>query len=268
MRSSFLLLLIALLFTLAQAAAWQQNANSVAATDKAQTAAPTMNNSSDDRLREQVQQQLQKDSALSDVRAEVRNGQLRLTGMVSSQAERERALKLARAVAGIRSIQEHIEVRGEAQAAQHRKESVSGQTAISETSNNTAGSIAGNAGMAGTSLATGQASTPGAMAGNSRSGSSGENPSTIRTAIPNPENEKLRGEIQNTLRNEPSLAGSRLEVNVNDSQIELSGSVPTAREKETARRIARSYGNNRRVIDSKVDVQSGGAQASPQRAAP
>jgi len=168
MRASFLLLPIALLFTLPpRAAAWQHSSNYAA--DKAQTTAPTANNSSDAKVREKV-------------RAE-------------------------------------------------------------------------------TSPASGQTPTPGAVAGNAQSGSSGGNPSAIRAVIPSPENEKLRGQIQNTLRNEPSLAGSRLDVKVTDTQIELSGSVPTGREKEVAHRLVQSYGNNRRVVDSKVDVQSGGAQS-------
>ncbi len=172
MRASFLLLPIALLFTIPpQAAAWQQNSNSVATSDKAQTAAPKANNPSNDKLR-----------------------------------EKEKAV---------------------------------------------------------TSPATGQSPTPGAVAGNSQSGSSGGNPSAIRAAIPSPENEKLRGQIRNTLRNEPALAGSRLDVEVTDSRIELSGSVPTGREKEVARRLVQSYGNNRRVIDSKVDVLRGGPQSPP-----
>jgi len=110
----------------------------------------------------------------------------------------------------------------------------------------------------------GQTSMREAVAENAQPGSSGGSSPAIKAAIPSPANEELRGRIQDTLRNEPSLAGSRLDVTVTDSQIELSGNVPTAREKETARRIAQSYGNNRRVVDSKVNVKSGGAQ-SPQR---
>jgi osmotically-inducible protein OsmY len=38
-------------------------------------------------------------------------------------------------------------------------------------------------------------------------------------------------------------------VNVTDSTIELSGTVPTGKEKQTAKRIAQSYAGNRKVID-------------------
>jgi Flp pilus assembly secretin CpaC len=84
------------------------------------------------------------------------------------------------------------------------------------------------------------------------------------SAVPGSENEKLRGQIQSTLRNEPSLTRCRLEVEVTDSEIVLSGSVPTAREKQTAHRLAQSYGNNRRVVDSKVNVQNAGGQSAAQ----
>ena len=94
--------------------------------------------------------------------------------------------------------------------------------------------------------ATGQMSPPVAMAG----------PTAVAPTPASSENYKLREQIQGTLRNEPSLAGSRLDVEVTDSQILLSGSVTAERDKQTVLRIARSYGNNRRVVDEKVSVQS------------
>ncbi len=49
---------------------------------------------------------------------------------------------------------------------------------------------------------------------------------------PDDDNQKLREKILNALRAHSSLASSNFNVEVSDSQIELSGSVPTAREKE------------------------------------
>jgi Flp pilus assembly secretin CpaC len=72
------------------------------------------------------------------------------------------------------------------------------------------------------------------------------------------ENQKLREQILNALRADSSLASSSFNVEVSGSQIVLSGSVPTAREKETARRIAQSYGNNRGVGAAKIDVRNAG----------
>jgi osmotically-inducible protein OsmY len=72
------------------------------------------------------------------------------------------------------------------------------------------------------------------------------------------ENQRLREQILNALRADSSLASSSLNVEVSGSQIVLSGSVPTARERETARRIAQSYGNNRGVRAAEIDVRNAG----------
>jgi hypothetical protein len=99
-------------------------------------------------------------------------------------------------------------------------------------------------------------------------------PATGETAIPGEaailggvasagENQELREQILNALHAHSSLASSTIDVEVSDSQIVLSGSVPTARERETARRIAQSYGNNRSVVDSKIGVRNiGGTQGT------
>ena len=78
------------------------------------------------------------------------------------------------------------------------------------------------------------------------------------------DNQKLREQILKVIQEDSSLASSNLDVEVSDSQIELSGSVPTAREKQTARRIAQSYGNNRGVRDAKVSVRNAGASQGAQ----
>ena len=78
------------------------------------------------------------------------------------------------------------------------------------------------------------------------------------SSAPEGENQKLREQILNALRADSSLASSSFNVEVSGSQIVLSGSVPTAREKETARRIAQSYGNNRSVGATKIDVRNAG----------
>ena len=70
------------------------------------------------------------------------------------------------------------------------------------------------------------------------------------------DNQELREQILNALHAHSSLASSTIDVEVSGSRIVLSGSVPTAREKEIARRIAQSYGNNRSVVDSKIGVRN------------
>jgi BRCT domain type II-containing protein len=60
-------------------------------------------------------------------------------------------------------------------------------------------------------------------------------------------NSDLQGQIQNALKNEPTLANASINVRVTDDQIDLAGTVATAREKLTAKRIAQSYAGNRKV---------------------
>jgi len=93
----------------------------------------------------------------------------------------------------------------------------------------------------------------------------GEQSSPETPLAPDGDNQELRGKIMNALRAQPALASSSFDIEVSDSRIELSGSAPTAREKEIARRIAQSYGNNRSVVDTKVAVRNAG-QAQGTRA--
>jgi flagellar biosynthesis/type III secretory pathway M-ring protein FliF/YscJ len=60
-------------------------------------------------------------------------------------------------------------------------------------------------------------------------------------------NSELQSQIQNALKNEPTLANASISVNVSDEQIDVSGAVPNAREKLTAKRIVQSYAGNRKV---------------------
>ena len=95
----------------------------------------------------------------------------------------------------------------------------------------------------------------------------GETATPGETAIfggPSPagDNQELCGQILNALHAHSSLASSTIDVEVSDSRIVLSGSVPSAREKETARRIAQSYGNNRSVVDSKIGIRNNGGTQS------
>ena len=59
----------------------------------------------------------------------------------------------------------------------------------------------------------------------------------------------LQGRIQEALRNEPGLAASHIAVNVTDSAIEISGTVPSGKDKQTAERIAQSFDGNRKFED-------------------
>jgi osmotically-inducible protein OsmY len=71
----------------------------------------------------------------------------------------------------------------------------------------------------------------------------------------------LRSQIDSALKSDPTLGNAQLSVDVNASQITLSGSVPSGKEKQTAVRIAQSYAGNRRVSDK---VTLAGRQTPPQ----
>jgi osmotically-inducible protein OsmY len=78
-------------------------------------------------------------------------------------------------------------------------------------------------------------STPG---GQSATGSSASSSSQVQS------------DIQTALRNEPTLSSSILSVSVTDDSIELTGSAPSAKDREQAKRIAQSFAGNRRVVDN------------------
>lgn len=60
---------------------------------------------------------------------------------------------------------------------------------------------------------------------------------------------EMQTQIQNALKNEPTLANNAVTVAVSDDEISISGVVATAKEKLTAQRIVQSYAGNRRVKD-------------------
>jgi len=80
----------------------------------------------------------------------------------------------------------------------------------------------------------------------------------------------LQSRIQEALREEPALSGSRITVNVTDSAIELAGTVNSGKDRQTADRIAQSFDGNRKFEDKLVVTGTGapgqhGSSPSPQR---
>jgi osmotically-inducible protein OsmY len=203
-------------------------------------------NSADSALQSKVQRALATDAAFKNVNASVRDGVVDLSGTVTSQPDQKRAKDVASKVAGVKSVNEHLSI-GEAAAATAPSNSVVPQTAQSETSNNTAGSIAGNSGAIGST--TGDTQPTKTTASSSGLG-----------LTPDVDSNTLRSQIDSALKSDPTLSGAQVSVDVNDTQITLSGSVPSGKEKQTAVRIAQSYAGNRRVNDK---VTLAGKQAPP-----
>lgn len=86
-------------------------------------------------------------------------------------------------------------------------------------------------------------------------------PGTASAGIGINDTATLQNQIQNALQNEPTLRNDNLNVNVTDSTIELSGSVQTGKEKQTAQRIASSFAGNRRVRD-RITVSGKGSASN------
>jgi len=57
----------------------------------------------------------------------------------------------------------------------------------------------------------------------------------------------IQMQIQNALQKDPTLSSDNITVSVTDDAIELSGTVASGKEKQTAKRIAQSYAGNRKV---------------------
>ncbi len=86
----------------------------------------------------------------------------------------------------------------------------------------------------------------------------GQSPTVPQGEAPLPssnvsDSSSLQQQLDQAFQSEPSLNGSKIDVAVTDSQVHLTGSVPTNKDKVTAERIAKSYAGNRKVID-KVTV--------------
>jgi osmotically-inducible protein OsmY len=138
-------------------------------------------------------------------------------------------------------------------------------TASGNTAPSAAGSIAGN-----TSAVSGTQTSSGTTAP-SASASTQSSTSSLPASDQNPsasgDSAALKSTIQDKLKSEPLLSTSNVNVNVTDSTIELSGTVLTGKEKQTAGRIAQSYAGNRKVID-RITVTGKGYDSSSGQATP
>jgi osmotically-inducible protein OsmY len=107
----------------------------------------------------------------------------------------------------------------------------------------------------------------GKTSGTSEPNASSQKPAgTAETSIPaRAEASELSGQIQNALANEPTLARDSFQVSVNDTQIVVTGTAATGKEKQTAHRIVESFAGNRRVVD-RITVT--GRSKSGQNSAP
>jgi osmotically-inducible protein OsmY len=68
-------------------------------------------------------------------------------------------------------------------------------------------------------------------------------------------NNDVKDLIQRSLRNEPSLSSSNVNVVVTESEVQLSGTVPTEADKATIRDIAQQNAGSRKVNASDLTVK-------------
>jgi hypothetical protein len=151
-----------------------------------------------------------------------------------------------------------------AQSTPDQQQNKPGQTSQSETQNNAAGSISGNASPTNATPTTANPNrmTPDPTAPTTdkpvppsqQQQPEGQSPALPQGSAAMPssniaDSASLKGQLDQAYQSEPSLSGSSIQVDVTDSAIQLTGSVPTGKDKTTAKRIAQSYAGNRKVVE-------------------
>jgi len=130
------------------------------------------------------------------------------------------------------------------------------------TSGQTTGGVSGSTTTTGDAASMSGNSTPGTTAGATAGQTTGTTAATTgATGSTASETSDLQGKIENALKAEPTLSSSSVMVNVSGDNIELSGSVPSGKQKQTAKRIAQSFAGNRKVVD-RITVTGNAAPSS------
>ncbi len=76
-------------------------------------------------------------------------------------------------------------------------------------------------------------------------------------------NAGLQSRINDALRNEPTLGASHVVANVSDTGIDLTGTVGSIKDKQTAERIASSFDGNRKLTDNISVTGAGHSDLAP-----
>src|SRR5579864_3798326 len=226
-----------------------------------------------DALAQQVQQKLSTEPTLKGVQAEAKKGVVTLSGTVASKADRKHAEELAKSVPGVKKVHAKLKVNPNAAGTTSGAAEMPAPSAAGSEAGNTsaqAGVRQGNqepGSMTGSAQAESQQQGSSAEAGvNSQAQQS---PGTAQTepgqaqpgmtqqGVETPNNQmgtaqsstQIQSEIQNALQQQGTLSGTNIQTNVTDTEVELSGTVATPDQKQTAERIAGSYAGSRRVVN-------------------
>jgi len=278
-------------------------APSTTAPEQGQTTAPDQTQSTgnsaatapdNDALAQQVQQKLSTEPALKNVQVEAKKGTVTLSGSVASKADRKHAEELAKSVPGVKKVHAKLKVSPNAAGTTSGAAEMPAPSAAGSEAGNTsaqAGVQQGNqepGSMSGSAQAESQQQGSSAEAG--ANSQTQQSPGTAQTepgqtqpgmtqqGVQTPNNQmgtaqsatQIQSEIQNALQQQGTLSGSNIQTNVTDSDVELTGTVATPDQKQTAERIAGSYAGSRRVVNhitvSSLNGQTGtpGAPATTQ----
>jgi osmotically-inducible protein OsmY len=234
----------------------------------------------DQTLQSQVHQQLSSDPAFRNVQVTVEEGKVRLEGTVASKEDKKRAKEMAKSMTGVKKVSnklkvdEQMSMSGEAGAATGAETGAGAQTRPeSDVTGETQPSTAPpSAAPQSTEPQTTQPSTEPSTTQPSTAPQSTYPQSAPETTQPQSEQTPgtttqaggdLKGQIEAAFKNEPTLTGTNVIVNVTETTVELSGSVPTGKERQTAKRIAQSYAGNRRVEDRMTVSGQGNLPENP-----
>src|SRR3954470_24244262 len=288
--------------TPAQPATGAESKNQSSSKEPAEAQSKTK--ASNNALTEQLHDKFAADPALANVRFHVSKGVVTLIGKVDTADEVAHAKEVAMSVDGVKTVRNRLKVASTSAAAgsDTHADSTAGSTNTTPdlkpnvagtqgVENNSTGAIGKDASSTNPQISTGgnNSTTPttnasggtvpsnsGSIAGNTSAASGtqagtlpagDQSASSSHASSSHNDSASLQSTIQDKLKSEPMLSSSSVNVNVTDATIELSGTVATGKEKQTAERIAQSYAGNRKLVN-RITVTGNGNASSTGQAAP
>ena len=249
----------------------------------AQAPSQTVPRVDDSSLTQKVQDTLASNPSLKNVQATVNNGVVNLDGTVASKADKKQVKKMVESIPGVRGVKDHLQVSATPPSTSSNQmfgESISATQATTTpepnqtqspssapttptppeasptTQNPTTPSTttppdANPTQTPSSAPSTPQQQTPTQPATPDQPGStSGQATGTTGMEAGAGSDQGLQGEINTALKNEPSLASDTVTANVTSDSIVLSGNVASEKEHKTAKRIAQSFTNNKKLVDN------------------
>lgn len=213
----------------------------------------------DQTLQSKVRDQLASNPSFSGINVTANKGVVTLEGTVASKEDRQQAKKMAQSVAGVKNVKDKLTVASSTTTPAPTSRWMSPQSSSSNGTAQPSSASSGSATQESKGSSAGQSS---GQTGSSTSQSSSGMPQSDASAS-TADSSTLQNQIQNALKNEPTLAADSITVSVTDSAVELSGTAATKKDKQTAKRIAQSYAGNRKVKDD-ITVSGSESNTMPQ----